>query len=96
MHPRLRTGDGAVRPAILHRHAVHQHAMHGAVALHQRRRIGARQLAEGVFQRLGGQVGIEAHERLAQAPLQHHVAVVRVAALGARLPAAISGPWSTA
>ena len=51
----------------------------------------ARQLAVGVLQRLGRQVGVEAHERLAQPALQHDVAVVRVAALGARLAAAIRG-----
>ena len=81
-HLRLRAGNGTIFAAILHRHAIHQHPVHGAVALHERRRIGARQLAVGVFQRFGGQIGIEAHQRLAQAAFQHHVAVVRVAALG--------------
>ena len=37
----------------------------------------------GIFQRFGWQVGVEAYERLAQAAFQHHVAVVRIAALGA-------------
>ena len=69
--------DRAVRAPVLDRHAVDQHPMDGAVALDQRRRIGARELAEGIVERLGGNVGIEPRERLAQPPLQHHVAVVR-------------------
>ena len=83
--PRLRPGDGAVLAAVLDRDAIDQHAVQGAVALHQRRRIGAGQLAVGVLQRLGRQVGVEARQRLAQPALQHDVAVVRVAALGAGL-----------
>ena len=45
----------------------------------------ARELAVGILQRLGRQVRIQAHERLAQPPLQQDVAVVRVAALRAGL-----------
>ncbi len=56
-----------------------------AVALDQRRRVDARELAEGVLQRLGRQVRVQPRERLAQPPLQHDVAVVRVAALRAGL-----------
>ena len=82
--------------AVLHRHAVDQHPVQGAVALDQRRRVGPRELAVGVLERLGGQVRVQADERLPQAAFQHDVAVVRVAALGAGSPAAISGPWRTA
>ena len=92
---RLRAGDRAVRAAVLDRDAVDEHPVEGAVALDQRRRVGRGQLAEGVVQRLGRQVGVEPGERLAQPPLQDHVAVVRIAALGTRLPTAISGPWRT-
>jgi hypothetical protein len=81
-YARLRPGDRAVGAAILHRDAVSQHAVHGAIALHQRRRFGPHELAVGVFQRLGRQIRVETDQRLTQAALQHHIAVVRVAALG--------------
>ena len=80
----LRTSDRAILAAILDSHAIHQHPMHGAIALDERRCIGARQLAKGIFQRIGRQVAIQPIERLAQAAFQHHVAIVRVTALGAR------------
>ena len=83
--PRLRPGDRAVLAPVLDRDAIDQHPVHRAVALHQRRRIHARELAVGILQRLGRKVGIQAHERLAQPPLQQDVAVVRVAALRAGL-----------
>ena len=51
----------------------------------ERRRLGPRELAEGVVERLGRQVRVEPGERLAQAPLQDHVAVGGIAALGAGL-----------
>jgi hypothetical protein len=87
----LRPGDRAVLAPVLDRDAIDQHPVHRAVALHERpvcrtgrRRIHARELAVGVFQRLGGKVRIQADERLTQPPLQHDVAIVRVAALGSR------------
>ena len=83
--PGLRPGDRAVLAAVLDRHAIDQHPVQGAVALHQRRRIAARELAVGILQRLGRQVRIQPDERLAQPAFQHHVAVVRVAALRAGL-----------
>ncbi len=46
-------GDGAVRPAVLHLHAVDEHAVEGAVVGDQGRRSPARDLAERVVQRLG-------------------------------------------
>ena len=83
-HARLRPSDRAVRPAVLHRHAVHQHSMHGAVAFDQGRCVGTYELAVGVFERLGWQVRVEPDERLPQASFQDHVAVPGVGALGTR------------
>ncbi len=84
-HARLVTGDGAVGAAVLDRDAVHEHAVYGTVALQQRRNIGPGELAEGVFQRLGRQVGIEGDQGFAETTLQDHVAVVRVGAFGGGL-----------
>ena len=83
-HLRLPARDGTIFSSVLHGHAIHQHPMHRVVALDERRRVAAGQLAEGIFQRLGGQIGVEAYKGLAQAAFQHHVAVVRVAALCGR------------
>ena len=80
-HLRLRASDGAVGAAILHCHAIHQHAVHGVIPLHERRRVGARQLAEGILQCVGRQIGIMEHQCLTQAGFQHHIAVGRVGAL---------------
>ena len=82
-HSRLRAGDGAIFAPIFHGDAIDQHAVHCAVAFQERRRVGPRELAIGVLNRLSRQLGIEARERLAQAAFQHHVAVVGVAAFGA-------------
>ena len=56
--------------------------MHGTIAFDQRLCIGSRQLAIGIFQGFGRQVGIEAYERLTQASLQHYIPIVWVATLG--------------
>ena len=85
MHPRLRAGDRAVRAAVLDRHAVDQHPVDGAVALDERRRVDARELAEGVVERLGGQVRVEPRERLRAAAAPGRRRGSRVAALGAGL-----------
>ena len=58
-HARLRPADRAVRRAVLHRHALHQQAMYGAVAGRQLRAFGARQPPEGIRQSLGRQHGVE-------------------------------------
>ena len=93
--PRLRPGDRAVGASIFDRDAIHQHAVDGAVALHQRRRIEPDQLAEGVVECLGWQVGIEPPRAPAAAAFKDDVAVVRVSALGRRThPTAMSGPWA--
>jgi hypothetical protein len=75
-HPRLRAADRAISVAVLHRHAVHQQAVLCTVALDEIRTLGARQLAEGVLHRIGGQRRVQATERVAQAPRQHHLAEV--------------------
>ncbi len=43
--------------AVLHRHAIHQHAVKGTVAHIEVGALGTGELAEGVLQGLGGQVG---------------------------------------
>ena len=63
-------GDRAVLAPVLDRHAIDQHPVHGAVALDERRRIHARELAVGVLERFGRKVRIQPHERLAQPPFQ--------------------------
>ncbi len=52
-HPRLGAADVAVRGAILDRHAVHEQAVHRAVAGDHLNALGPRELAEGIFERLG-------------------------------------------
>ena len=96
MHPRLRAGDRAVGAAVLDRHAVDEHPVERAVALDQRRRVGPGQLAEGVVERLGREVGVEPAERVAQPPLQDDVAVAGLDRSAPAAPEAISGPWRTA
>lgn len=93
----LRTADGTLGVAVLDRHAVHEQPVQRAVAPHQvrpscliGRQVGTRKLAEGVLQYFGGKFGIEAHERVAQALDEDHVAVV--GSRGASMSGAISGP----
>ncbi len=81
-HPGLRPSDGAVLAAILHRDAVHQQALYGAVALQQGRRIGARKLTVGVLQCLGRQFWIQLRESLSDAAFEDDVAIVRGGTLG--------------
>ena len=68
--------DLALAPAILDRDPVHQQAVRRAVARHRLRALGPRQLAEGVVQRLGRQIGIEPCERIAQPLRQDDLAVI--------------------
>jgi len=63
--PHLRPGDPAVLAAVLDGDAIDQHPVHRAVALHERQRIDARELAVGILQGVGREVGIQARERLA-------------------------------
>ena len=72
----------AVGVAVFHRHAVHDQAMERAVAGFQRGALRAGQLAAGVVQGIGGQVGIEAGEGAAETLRQDDVAVI--GAFGAR------------
>ena len=83
-HAGLVAGDAAIGAAILHRDAIHQHAMHGAVPLGERGRFGPGELPARVLQCLGRQIRVETQERLPQAAFQHHGAVPGVPALGAR------------
>ena len=55
----LCASDRAVVAAILDRHAVHDHAVKGAVAGLQCRTFRAGKLAEGIVQGCGGESGVE-------------------------------------
>ena len=74
--PRLRPAHGPAGRPMLHRDAVDEHAMEGAVAGLQRRPLRASQPAQGVVQCVGGQVRVELGECVPQPPLQHHLPVV--------------------
>jgi hypothetical protein len=75
-HPRLGAADLAVGRAVLHRHPVHQQAMHRTVARRQLRTLGPGKLAEGVVQRCGGKAAVELCERVAQALFQDDLPIV--------------------
>ena len=72
----LRPPDRAVLDAVLHRHAIHDHAMEGAVAGLQHRPFRAGQLGEGVVERRCGKGRVEPRERVAEPTPQHHLAVI--------------------
>ena len=61
---------------VLDRHAVDQHPVEGAVASFEGRALGVGQPAEGVVQRVGGQVGVETGESVPQPALQDDLPVV--------------------
>ena len=63
--------------AVLHRHAVHQQAMEGAVARLQRGSFRLRQLAQRVVERISRKVGIEARERGPEGTAEQHVRMTR-------------------
>ena len=72
----LRAADGAALRPILHRHAIHQHPVEGPVAGFEGRSLRSGQSAERVVQRLGGEIGVEKCDGVAQPPFQNHLAVV--------------------
>ena len=72
----LVAADRAAGGAVLDVHARDEHAVEGAVARLEGRALGPGQLAEGVVERVEGQVRVEPCEGVAQAPLQHDGAVV--------------------
>ena len=72
----LRAADRAAGGAVLDVHARDEHAVEGAVARLEGRALGPGQLAEGVVERVAGQVRVEPREGVAQSPLQHDGAVV--------------------
>ena len=75
-HPRLRAADLAPRLAVLDRHTIDEQSMHGLIAMDQIRALRTCELAEGVFVRLGRQVGIEPRKGISQALCEHHLAVI--------------------
>ena len=93
---RLRPCDRAIFAPILHRYAVHQHPVHRAVALQERRCIGARDPPVGVFQPFGRKITIETGQCLAQAAFQHHIAVVGSLRSAVSSPAEMTGPGNSA
>ena len=72
--PHMIARDAAVGARILHRHAVAQHPVKGAVRLRERRRRHPQHLAQRLLPRLLGNGRIQPPDGLAQAPRQHHVA----------------------
>ena len=72
----LSAADPAFRVDVLHRHARDEHPMEVAVSGLQRRSGRVRQSADGVFERIVGNVGIEPGERGPQAAVQDDLAVV--------------------
>ena len=75
-HANLRAANPAVRVDVLHRHAGDEHPMEVAIPGLQRRPGRACQPAQGVFDRVVGNIGIEPGERGEQAVDQDHHAVV--------------------
>ena len=73
---RLVAAHRAVGVAVFHRHAVHGHAMEGAVAGFQRGSLRVGQLAEGVVQGIGRKIGVEAGEGIAETLGQYDIAVI--------------------
>ena len=82
---RLRPGDRAVGPAVLHRHAVDEHPVERPVALEERRHrppgsaCGTRRRRASA-----GSAGVEARERRPQPPLEDDVAVPGIRPLRGR------------
>ena len=74
-HPHLRAADRAAVVAVLHRDAVHHHAVKGAVARFQGRSFGTGQPAHGVVACLGGQAGVQPRHRVPQDGFQNDVPV---------------------
>ena len=71
----LRPANGAVAHPVLHRHALHQHPVKGAVSSLQRGSLRSDQLAKGILQRVGGQVRVQSGQGIAQPLGQHYLAV---------------------
>ena len=80
---RLRSRNAALGVSVLHRHPVHQQAVHRAVARFQGRTVGSGQLAEGIVQGLHGQRGIQCGKGIPQPLLQDNLRIV--APLGEKL-----------
>jgi len=71
---------------MLHRHAVDEKPVEGAVPLEQVRPAHACQPAACLLEGLGRQVGIELRECRAEASLEHDVAIAGVRTFRVRLP----------
>ena len=63
--------------AVLHRHAVHEHAVEDAVAGFQCRPVEASQLAESVVAGGIGKLGVEPRQCVSEPPFEHDFAVIR-------------------
>ena len=76
--------DAAVGEAVLHRHAVHQPPVEGAVVGDQDRGLRPGDLAEGILPGLRRDSGVQPGQGLPQPLLEHHLAVILP--LGEELP----------
>ena len=72
----LRAANGSIVSPVLHRHAVDQHPVEGAVAGLQGRALRSGQPAKRVVQRVGGQRRVETGERVKQPTLQDDLSEV--------------------
>jgi len=69
-------GERAIGTRVLHRHTLHEVAVEGVVIADQRRRIQARQALEGVVDRGGRHLRVQAFERLTQAARENDLGVI--------------------
>jgi len=72
----FRPGDGAIGPAVLHRHPIREHSVEGAIACFDRRALGPSEPAEGFFDGFGGEVRVQARESIPQSLLKEDLSVV--------------------
>lgn len=74
---RLRPADAAVRPPVLHRDAIDEHAVQRLVARDDRGAVDQRQAAKGVHPRLRGQLRVEPRDGAAQPPFEHNLVIAK-------------------
>ena len=72
----LRPANGAFGRPVLHRHALHQHPVKGAVSSFQRGPLWSDQLAKGVLKSVCRQVRVDCGQGIAQALGQHYFAII--------------------
>ena len=75
-HTGLCATNCTVGSPVLHRDAIHEHAMEGPIAGFQCWPFWVGQFAKGIVQRFGGKIRVEPGKGITQALLQHHLSVV--------------------